>query len=135
VTVYWRVKVRVSSRGTTLAEHAFDKKVITIGRGPACDVFIDNPIVSRQHAHIRREGSRFVLKPLSTTNSTEVNGQRVREDWTLAPGDLIVLSEKFHLHVDWDPQAARLRGLQRHEVPRGVAARTRGHPRTAAGGH
>lgn len=49
-----------------------------IGRDPQrCDICIDNPSLSREHARIRLEGGDFVIYDLVSTNGTYVNGQHV----------------------------------------------------------
>ncbi|MDR1813965.1 MAG: FHA domain-containing protein [Tannerella sp.] len=67
---------------------------IEIGRDPQCQVRFDSSFntVSRRHAAIVREGSRWKLVQLSSTNSTFVNGQKVDADWYLQNGDEIQLS-------------------------------------------
>ncbi|HSE98360.1 MAG TPA: trypsin-like peptidase domain-containing protein [Blastocatellia bacterium] len=57
-----------------------EAEVITIGRAP------DNLLafgdherrVSSHHAEIRRDGSRFILRDLGSTNGTMINGRRVK---------------------------------------------------------
>ena len=105
-------RIRLSSRGMTLAELKFDKDRASIGRSPQSAIHIDNPIVSRRHAEIRREGHTFRIAALSATNETVVNGERVHDSVELKLGDLIVLSDKFHLEIDWDP---RIRVAQRRD--------------------
>ena len=95
-------RVRLSSRGQTLSERDFDQDSVLIGRSPNSGIHIDNPIVSRRHAEIRRRGTRFSIAPLSSTNPTAVDGARVHDERELSPGDLVVLSDKFHLEIDWD---------------------------------
>jgi hypothetical protein len=63
---------------------------ILIGRSRDCDVSLDDPNVSRRHAELRREGDRWVVADLGSTNGVKVNGHRVAEHW-LAPGDEITL--------------------------------------------
>jgi len=105
-------RVRLSSRGMTLAELKLDKDRASIGRSPQSAIHIDNPIVSRRHAEIRREGHTFRIAALSATNETVVNGERVHDSVELQIGDLVVLSDKFHLEIDWDP---RIRVVKRHD--------------------
>jgi pSer/pThr/pTyr-binding forkhead associated (FHA) protein len=45
----------------------------SIGRDPEAGIFIDEPLVSRVHAEIVREGSAFVLRDLGSRNLTRVN--------------------------------------------------------------
>jgi two-component system, NtrC family, sensor kinase len=62
-----------------------------VGRDPKCPVFIDHPLLSREHARLEtRDGVRFVVD-LDSTNFTKVNGERVTEK-ALASGDQIHFS-------------------------------------------
>lgn len=64
---------------------------LTVGRDPRCGVFIDAPLLSREHARIDcREGAHVVVD-LGSTNFTRVNGDRVTEK-ALANGDRILFS-------------------------------------------
>ena len=67
---------------------------IELGRGPKCQVrFGDSfPTVSRRHAAITKEGNNWVLKNLSETNPTLINGQPVAKQFFLQNGDEIQLS-------------------------------------------
>jgi ABC transport system ATP-binding/permease protein len=60
---------------------------ITIGRD-GCDITLENPQVSRQHAVIERHGTTHALRDLGSTNGTFVNGRRVTQH-TLGVGDVI----------------------------------------------
>jgi pSer/pThr/pTyr-binding forkhead associated (FHA) protein len=48
-----------------------------IGRHPACDVRIDNPRASGEHASIRWTGDRWELRDLGSRNGTFVGGRRL----------------------------------------------------------
>jgi pSer/pThr/pTyr-binding forkhead associated (FHA) protein len=50
---------------------------VVIGRLPDCDVTLDDPSVSRRHARLRREGSRWTVEDLGSTNGVLLNGQPV----------------------------------------------------------
>ena len=65
---------------------------ILLGRGEGCDVQLDGTEASRQHAEIRREGSLYVLRDLSSRNGVFVNGKAI-SDAPLAPGLIIRLGE------------------------------------------
>jgi len=67
---------------------------IEMGRDPKCQIQIDDkfPTVSRRHAAITKDGDDWVLKNLSHTNPTLINGQPVKNQWYLQNGDDIQLS-------------------------------------------
>ena len=72
---------------------AFDLGAATllVGRDPRCEVFIDAPLLSREHARIEyREGAHVVID-LDSTNFTKVNGERIKEK-ALGNGDQIHFS-------------------------------------------
>ena len=47
--------------------------------------------VSRRHAELRRDGERWFLRDLGSSNGTRVNGVRVIEDTEVRPGDRLSL--------------------------------------------
>jgi pSer/pThr/pTyr-binding forkhead associated (FHA) protein len=49
---------------------------LIIGRDPSCDLIIDDPDVSRLHAVIYREGSRFVIADAGSSKGLRVDGSR-----------------------------------------------------------
>ena len=61
----------------------------TIGRDARCDLAIDHMTVSRIHARLERTPDGWVLKDLSSTNGTRVNGWRVRGQVTVRVGDVV----------------------------------------------
>lgn len=54
------------------------KARMTLGRAD-CDIVLDDPECSREHAVIEVMGSRVVLRDLGSTNGTFVGGKRVEE--------------------------------------------------------
>lgn len=67
---------------------------VELGRDPRCQVRYDENFktVSKRHASIVRDGSRWKLVHLSATNSTLINGVRVNGEQYLQNGDYIQLS-------------------------------------------
>lgn len=67
---------------------------ILLGRESGATVWFgdDYPTVSRRHATIYRAAQGWMIDPLSTTNSTLVNGQRILRPTLLSNGDEIRLS-------------------------------------------
>lgn len=79
--------------------------VCTIGRSAQCDIVIQSKTVSRLHAKVEREGSRYILYDAHSANGTFVNGRRLHETHVLEDDDQIGLSKPAPLlfFVDADP--------------------------------
>jgi pSer/pThr/pTyr-binding forkhead associated (FHA) protein len=58
----------------------------TVGRSPACDIFLDDVTVSRNHAVVNRSGEAFEIEDQGSLNGTFVNRHRV-ESAQLDDGD------------------------------------------------
>ncbi len=63
-----------------------------IGRGKSCDVFLNYPSISRQHAALcRREDGTWTVYDLGSKGGTQVNGQDVETSAAVKLGDTITL--------------------------------------------
>jgi hypothetical protein len=62
---------------------------VTIGRSRGCDIVLDDPNVSRQHAEVRPRGGSWVLSDLGSTNGSSINGRRLAGPEVLRSGDEI----------------------------------------------
>ena len=62
---------------------------VTIGRSRQCEVMVDDPNVSRQHAEIRPRGGSWVVTDLGSTNGSRLNDRRLEQPMVLKPGDEI----------------------------------------------
>lgn len=60
--------------------------VVTIGRSPQSDVFLDDVTVSRKHAELRHGAEGWSIRDAGSLNGTYVNRQRV-DDRQLSGGD------------------------------------------------
>ncbi len=73
---------------------------VTLGRSRGCDIVIEDPNVSREHAEIRPRGGSWVLNDLGSTNGSCLNGRRIEGPEVIRPGDEIELgtsSIKFEI--------------------------------------
>lgn len=61
----------------------------TLGRSRQCDVVLDDPNVSRQHAELRPRGGSWVFSDLGSTNGSRLNGHQVERSEVVRPGDEI----------------------------------------------
>ena len=71
-----------------------------IGRGPACDLRLDDPLVSRRHAVVYSGTSGTVIEDLSSANGIDLNGDRCRRTLALRAGDVIQLGATVWRVVD-----------------------------------
>ncbi len=72
------LKLRLSLMGRPVRNYTFDKPVISIGRDPGADIFVDNPGVSRDHFRLERlENGEYQVVDLGSANGTFLNDQMV----------------------------------------------------------
>jgi hypothetical protein len=74
---------------------AFDSDVLTIGRSPQSDLFLDDVTVSRHHARVIRDDNGYLVEDLNSLNGTYVNRKRIERD-RLSDGDELQIG-KFKL--------------------------------------
>jgi pSer/pThr/pTyr-binding forkhead associated (FHA) protein len=77
------------------ARYALDTDLVTIGRHPRSDIFLDDITVSRRHAEVRRDGARYWVSDAGSLNGTYVNRELV-DDIELSDGDELQVG-KFKL--------------------------------------
>ena len=63
----------------------------TLGRAVECDIMVDDPDVSRDHASIQQTNGRFAVVDHGSTHGTYLNDQRLRGQAYLEDGDEIRL--------------------------------------------
>jgi pSer/pThr/pTyr-binding forkhead associated (FHA) protein len=85
------VAVFIEREGQPPLEVTTDRFVI--GRGPQCDLIIDSPRVSREHAVLLREGIRYLLEDLGSSNGTFVGDVRITRQ-ELQSGDVVQLGNE-----------------------------------------
>ena len=77
------------------ARIALDTDVVTLGRHPESDIFLDDVTVSRRHAEVRREGARYWVRDVGSLNGTYLN-RELTDDGELHDGDELQVG-KFKL--------------------------------------
>jgi DNA-binding NtrC family response regulator len=65
---------------------------LRLGKAPENDIVIDDPTVSRNHMRVTRQGDRFLVQDLDSTNGTFLDGAQIREAY-LKPGALIEMGD------------------------------------------
>ncbi len=76
---------------------------ITIGRDIGNDIVINDPEVSRKHAHLTLEGDRYKIEDLNSTNGTYVDGQRLIGPHVLAIGEILMFGDNIGMVFDGEP--------------------------------
>jgi len=89
------LKVRLSLKGRPIRTYTFNKKLISIGRDPASDIFLDNTGISRNHARIERSPGGYLIEDLGSANGTFLNTKSVKRDFV--GHDDVVQIGKFSL--------------------------------------
>lgn len=56
-----------------------DTDVVTVGRHPDSDIFLDDVTVSRRHAEFRRDQEGYSVRDVGSLNGTYVNRDRIEE--------------------------------------------------------
>ena len=83
-------------------EHHLPLANAIIGRAIECDVVIASKSVSREHTRIRKEGRRWFVDDLGSTNGTYLNGERVTSSLSLLDGDTLKVGDVTFIFHDPD---------------------------------
>src|SRR5713101_1378473 len=73
---------------------------VKIGRYDDNDIVIDNPYISRYHAEIITEGSRYLIRDLGSTSGTFANGERIAQR-RLKDGDRVRLGRERGIELQF----------------------------------
>ena len=82
------------------AVHAIDHLIVTIGRAPENNVVLNDLLVSRRHATLRRTGNQWELVDNNSANGTYVNGNRINRA-VIGPDDVVGIGHQL-LHLAGD---------------------------------
>lgn len=58
------------------SRYALDSDLVTVGRHPESDIFLDDITVSRRHAEVLRDGARYKVRDVGSLNGTYLNRER-----------------------------------------------------------
>lgn len=68
---------------------------LVFGRGPGADVLVDDEYASPRHCRIWREGGRYFVEDLGSTNGTRVRREgrnlKAQPSLRLLPGDVVIV--------------------------------------------
>lgn len=83
------------------------KELTLVGRKEDCDLRLDHKSVSKLHCVIVKSDGLLLLRDLGSTNSTRVNGQRVRRAALLPNDQLTIANFKFKVQFGADDEPVR----------------------------
>lgn len=95
------IKLRLSLMGRPVRNFTFEKPLISVGRDPAADIYVDNPGVSRDHFRLERtQTGEYQVVDLGSANGTFVNDQMVNA--ALVHNNDVVRFGKYTLWVGYE---------------------------------
>lgn len=94
-------KLVVYKEGVPVGEYPLTKERVRIGRRSGCDLHLDHPTVSSEHAMIVNVRNDSFLEDLNSTNGTKVNQKSVKK-CVLQDGDQIRIG-KYLLQYVFEP--------------------------------
>jgi pSer/pThr/pTyr-binding forkhead associated (FHA) protein len=81
-------------------EHRLILQTATIGRAVECDIVIASKSVSREHTRIRKDGRRWFVDDLGSTNGTYLNSERVIGSLAMLDGDSLKVGDVMFVFHD-----------------------------------
>ncbi|HUS38833.1 MAG: SpoIIE family protein phosphatase [Pirellulales bacterium] len=92
----------------TGTRYELSKPTTVLGRHPDCEIILDAGAVSRQHAHVLKEGTRLFVEDLRSRNGTFVNDQQILGRRELVGGDMVRICDlKFQFDDGISPVTGR----------------------------
>jgi len=90
------------------SEYELTEESCQIGRLSPCQIVVPRSIVSRLHARVQRDGPRYLLQDLGSSNGTFVNGRRIHQTHLLTNRDTIGLGAATAMLRFVDPEATEV---------------------------
>ncbi len=82
---------------------AVGEEALVIGRAPSCQIRVEDPGVSREHAQVFLRNSTVWVQDRGSRNGVFVNGKRIARPKTMGVGDaLVVGAHRFVLELGDD---------------------------------
>jgi pSer/pThr/pTyr-binding forkhead associated (FHA) protein len=78
------LKIRVSLKGRPVKSYTFQQDVVTVGRNPEADIFLDNPGVSRNHVKLEMTSKgMYAAEDAGSANGTFLNDQLIKREFLM----------------------------------------------------
>lgn len=87
------------------ARFLLDTEVVTVGRHPDSDIFLDDISVSRRHANFIRTSTGYVVSDLGSLNGSYVNRDRIDTDVALTGGDEVQIGKYRLIYFAGSPRS------------------------------
>lgn len=87
------------------ARFLLDTEVVTVGRHPDSDIFLDDISVSRRHANFIRTATGYVVSDLGSLNGSYVNRDRIDTDVALTGGDEVQIGKYRLIYFAGSPRS------------------------------
>jgi pSer/pThr/pTyr-binding forkhead associated (FHA) protein len=101
-----KISFKIYYGGELIGEESFDQPVIKVGRLSSVNLKLDDPTVSRVHAHIEATSNGYIIKDMGSSAGTILNGQTV-DKATLKDGDELILGKtKLVVSIEGDEESA-----------------------------
>jgi len=97
-----------------------DKEVITVGRGPDCDIHLNDEQVSRYHGKFTRKGDDLFYEDNKSSNGSYLNNKLVAGKKKVKEGDVIQVSS-FVLKIDLEVPTRRYPALESGAIKDGIS--------------
>jgi hypothetical protein len=76
-----------------------DRDTFTIGRHSGCDLTFVDGRLSREHVRLERDGGRFNITDLGSSNGTKLNGEELFDSGAISDGDRLDLGGGLEIEV------------------------------------
>ena len=80
------------------ARYLLNSDLVSVGRNPENEIFLDDVTVSRKHAEFHRINGRFSIRESGSLNGTYVNGE-LAEQTDLINGDSVQIGKYRLLYI------------------------------------
>lgn len=114
-TEHAMLRVRVSLKGRPIRSHTFDKDVITAGRDPDSDIYLDNPGISRHHLRMEKTRNGYYAEDLGSANGSYLNDEPIQKE--LLRNDDLIRIGKFSLWISYEEDRRAADGQDKISSP------------------
>ncbi len=85
-------EIRIRAADGNVGRFPISKEHVSIGRARGSDIHLPDIALSRRHAEIHKRREGFYLRDLGSVNGTRLNGERIKAERRIYPGDIIKIA-------------------------------------------